>query len=79
MVTCFRNSTDPRRAKALRGRVLGFVKEFKSKPFREQDKDLLGIEIRKEMLHKVSSPFPDGEEEPPFNSNEGFYKLSKIS
>lgn len=37
---------------------LGFHQEkteFKSKPFREKDKDLVSVEVRNELLHKQSS------------------------
>lgn len=35
-------------------RVPGFVREFKSKPLRGRDKDLLNIKVSKELLHKVA-------------------------
>lgn len=62
----------PRRLLALH------KKEFKSKPLRERDRDLLSMEVRKELFTKQWSVLSDGEDAQPLTSNEGFYRFLKI-
>ena len=52
-------------------------KEFKSKPFSEPVKNLLSIEVRKDLLHRQSSGFPSQMRggESFFTSKEGLCKF----
>lgn len=65
-------------------------KEFKNKPFRERDKDLLSLMVitkiikklkkKKDPLHKKSSGlYSQMWKKTPFSSNEGFYKFLKLA
>ena len=86
---CLCDIIDTGQAKTQRGRssgplakrILGlYDKDFKGKPFRKRDRDLLSIEVIKEILHRqssdLSSHMGNGSL---FASNERFYKFLKTS